>query len=472
MKLKNILAVALAVGVTSSASAQTVIDITGATAFRQATMQGIVNAFNSEGGALGTTWNAAHDFAASGVNNTAQLLRSNQAIFKGKFPGIVGETIIRTSFNGSTDGLNNIAGNRNVNVYNTTANLAASPGIQASFNASPNNTGNVPVRCKFAFSDVYQETSPVQNEVLQPAGASKVGVVTFAMVASRSATNSAVFGRFNNITQQHAAALASVGTFRLSLITGNTNDANVRVLLTGRNDGSGTRSAYLTEWQFGVAKPIKQYVGTATGLSGGVASAVTLVPIGANLTNGSVFSTGRSSDASTLWGLTAVGNGGFSSSSGVAALLTNTSDSVTIYNGANATPSASGVPAVFVSFLTTADTKSITTPTALAKVLAYNGEKITPLANSDTNNYSIGGNPTGFTFEDFEKITRGAYSAWSYQHLYYHGDLDDPNVAEFYTRMTQEGGFIEQGLQETANGVRMSDMKVDRINDGTPIIPL
>jgi hypothetical protein len=56
--------------------------------------------------------------------------------------------------------------------------------------------------------------------------------------------------------------------------------------------------------------------------------------------------------------------------------------------------------------------------------------------------------------------------------MYYHGELTDPNVQTFYTKMTETGGFLEQGLQATANGVRMSDMYVDRLDDGSPIIPL
>ena len=467
MKLKTILATVVAAGLSSSAMAQTIIDITGATAFRRATMQGIVNAFNSDGGALGTSWNAAHDFAATGVNNTSQLLGSNKAIFKGKFPGIDGTTIIRTSFNGSTEGLNNIAGNTSVTVFDSAATVPA--GITASFTGTTTT-----VRCKFAFSDVYQETSPVRNETLNPVGSSKVGVVTFAMVASRSATNTNTFGRLVNVTQKHCAALANLGQFRLSLITGHTNDGNIRVLFSGRNDGSGTRSACLTEFQYGVANTVKHYVGTQTGLSGGVASALTLVPVGANLTNTNLpFRTGRANDASTLWGNTTVGNGGYSSGSGVTGLLTNATTNVTIYNGVSSTPTASNAQAVIISFLSTSDVRSITSPTnLLAKVLGYGGVMITPLATNDTNNYLIDGVPTGFSLEDFNKITRGAYSPWSYQHLYYHGELTDPNVQTFYTKMTETGGFLEQGLQATANGVRMSDMFVERLDDGTPIIPL
>ena len=110
MKLKTILAGAMALGITSSAMAQTTeITITGATAFRQATMQAIYDAYTSVG-ALGNSFNVCHDFTG---NNLSQLIASNKAVFSGTFPGITGTTVIRTSFNGSTEGLNAIAGNNN-----------------------------------------------------------------------------------------------------------------------------------------------------------------------------------------------------------------------------------------------------------------------------------------------------------------------------------------------------------------------
>jgi hypothetical protein len=171
MKLKTILAAALAAGITSSTMAQTTeITITGATAFRQATMTAIFNAYNSIGGGLGSNFNAAHDFPATTANNLSQLIASNRAIFVGTFPGITGTTIIRTSFNGSTEGMNAIAGNNNPSFFQ----VATLPvGITASYQNNGGTTGTL--RPKFSFSDVYQSTSPVDNEVLNPVGESAVG---------------------------------------------------------------------------------------------------------------------------------------------------------------------------------------------------------------------------------------------------------------------------------------------------------
>lgn len=452
MKLKTILAAALAAGITSSAMAQTTeITITGATAFRQATMQAIFNAYNSIGGGLGSNFNAAHDFAASGANNLSQLIASNRAIFVGTFPGITGTTIIRTSFNGSTEGLNAIAGNNNPSFFQ----VATLPvGITASYQ---NNGGTFQtLRPKFSFSDVYQSTSPVDNEVLNPVGESAVGVVTFAMIANEGAP-----ANWTNATIQQCRALWQQGIQPLSLFTGDPNDT-AYVLATGRNDGSGTRSAYLTEWTYGVANIVSQYVAIAGGTTGSAITGLTAVPIGSNLTNPSVpFNTGRSSDASTLWGNNAVGNGGYSSSSALRTLMGLTSASVTVYDGIDSEPLFTDTPVHLLTWLSTADSRNAAS--AGASIIAFNGEKVTPLSPTNASNYLA----SGFSQADFFKIAKGAYSAWSYQHLYYHGNLN-ANEGTWYNAMKTT--WIPQGLQQTANGLRLEDMQATRPDDGFPIV--
>ena len=447
MKLKTILAGAMALGITSSAMAQTTeITITGATAFRQATMQAIYNAYASVG-ALGTAFNVCHDFNG---NNLSQLIASNKAVFSGTFPGITGTTVIRTAFNGSTEGMNAIAGNNNPTFLQTTA-LLNTGSIQGS-TTSPAQA----LRPKFSFSDVYQSTSPVDNIVLNPVGTSAVGVVTFALIVNEGAP-----GKLTNVTIQQTRALWAQGNLPASLITGDPNDTTI-VLATGRNDGSGTRSAYLTEWTYGVANTVNQYVAINGGTSGNNILGLTLVPIGSNLTNTNVpFNTGRSSDASTLWGNNSVGNGGYSSSSALRSLMGLASASVTVYDGENNTPVLSNEPVSLMTWLSTAD--SANAASAGGRIIAFNGEKVTP-GVTGPNNYQL----SGFSEADFNKIAQGAYSAWSYQHLYYHGSLNG-NETTWYNAMKTT--WIPQGLQVTANGLRLGDMQVSRPDDGFPIVP-
>ena len=448
MKIKNLILGTMFAGLAASASAQTTeITITGATAFRQATMQAIYDAYASAG-AAGTTFNVAHDFNGA---NISQLIASNKAIFSGTFPGITGTTVIRTSFNGSTEGLNAIAGNNNPSFLTasalTSGNFTA--GIK-DLTTSPTET----LRPKFSFSDVYQSTSPVDNEVLNPVGSSAVGIVTFAMIANEGAP-----ANLENVTNQQCRALWTNGIQPLSLFTGDPADTKY-VLATGRNDGSGTRAAYLTEWTFGVANLVNQYTAVNGGTSSsgnGSISKLTLVP--ANGIGSGAFSTNRTSDASTLWGNTAHGNGGYSSSSALRTLMGYTSSNVTIFNGQDETPDMVGQDVLLLTWLSTSD--CLNASTAGAKILGYNGVKVTPITAAGSYLSS------GFSEADFKKIATGAYSAWSYQHLYYHGSLS-ANEQSWYDSM--KATYLPSGLQIRANGVRLGDVTVSRPDDGFPIV--
>lgn len=443
MKLKTILAAALAVGITSSAMAQTTeITITGATAFRQATLQGIYDAYLSVG-SIGTSFTVFH----SGSGNTvSSMIAANQVVFQGAFPGITGTTIIRTSFNGSTEGLNAIAGNNNPAFLTVNA---ASPGATVLGGVtSPTET----LRPKFSFSDVYQSTSPVDNEVLNPVGSSAVGVVTFTMMANEGAP-----ANLNNITIQQARTLWFNGIQPLSLFTGDPADNGVYVFATGRNDGSGTRAAYLTEWTYGVANTVNQYIGTKTGISGNEITAITLVP--ADGIGSGNFETSGTSNASTLWGNNVVGNGGYSSSSSLRTLMGLASSSVTVYDGENQDPLLENTPLHLITWLSTADARNAAS--AGGKLLSYNGVGVTPIAAAGSYLSS------GFNEADFKKISSGAYSPWSYQHLYYHGSLS-ANEQSWYDSM--KSTWIPGGLATTSNGLKLEDMAVTRPDDGFPIV--
>jgi hypothetical protein len=443
MKIKHLLAGGLLAGIAASASAQTTeITITGATAFRQATMQAIYDAYTSVG-ALGASFNVCHDFNG---NNLSQLIASNRAVFSGTFPGITGTTVIRTSFNGSTEGLNAIAGNNNP-TFLTIGALGTPGAVIRGATTSPTET----LRPKFSFSDVYQSTSPVDNIVLNPVGSSAVGVVTFCMIANEGAP-----ADLTNVTIQQARALWANGIQPLSLFTGDPSDTDY-VFATGRNDGSGTRSAYLTEWTFGVANLVNQYTAVNGGTSGNTITKITLVP--ANGIGTGAFSTNRTSDSSTLWGNTAPGNGGYSSSSALRTLMGLTSANVTVYDGVNQEPALEGANIHLITWLSSADSKNAADNGA--KILAYNGVSITPITAAGSFQNS------GFNEADFKKIATGAYSAWSYQHLYYHGSLN-ANETTWYNAM--KNTYLPTGLQTTANGVRLGDLNVSRPDDGFPIV--
>lgn len=85
---------ALAIFTSLTAVAQTtVINITGATAFRAASNNAILNMLENV------------EYAYTG---NQQLGGANRAIFKGTLAGVPGETIIRTSWSGSAGGVRDI----------------------------------------------------------------------------------------------------------------------------------------------------------------------------------------------------------------------------------------------------------------------------------------------------------------------------------------------------------------------------
>ncbi|MBJ7397045.1 MAG: hypothetical protein JHC76_13490 [Akkermansiaceae bacterium] len=442
MKIKNLILGTMFAGFAASASAQTTdITITGATAFRTATLQAIYDAYDSVGN-LGTDFFVCH--SASG-NTTSNLTGSNQAVFKGTFPGITGTTYIRTAFNGSTEGLNAIAGNNNPAFLTQAAVNSATSSILGGV-TTPTET----LRPKFSFSDVYQSTSPVDNVVLNPVGSSAVGVVAFCMIANEGAP-----ADLTNVTIQQARALWANGIQPLSLFTGDPTDTSY-VFATGRNDGSGTRAACLTEWSFGVANLVNQYIATSTGATGTITK-ITAVP--ANGLGTGNFTTSGVANASTLWGNTNVGNGGYSSSSSLRTLMGLTSANVTVFDGESQTPVIENQPIQLITWLSSAD--SLVAATAGAKILGYNGVLVTPIT-------SVGSYlSSGFSEADFKKIATGAYSPWSYQHLYFHGSLSG-NEQTWYNAM--KATWIPSGLQTTSNGVRLGDLTVSRPDDGFPIV--
>ena len=459
MKLKNILAGAMALGITSSAMAQTtnVIEVTGATAFRNAAMRAILQAYSTNGLAV------VHD--ANG-NSASNLYGANLAIFRGTIPGIPGTTIVRASWNGSAEGLNAMAGKNNPRFLTTDALTNALPYNGTDFRGLISAPFDTSTRPRFAFSDVVQANTPVQTDLNgEPITfeGGPVGICTFAMVVNDGVTNS-----LNNVTVQLANALWKTGQLPLSQFTGNPNDQSTRVLAVGRNDGSGTRASYLSEFKIGVATPTQQYIVTTAGLdpTNDRITAVTRVP--ANGSGSGVLATvGGTNNASVLWGQpTLPGNGGYASSSGIRDHLQLKSTNVAIYDGETQEAEHTG-PVALVSWLTTADTRTVIAGTGAGtggggRVLGYNGVTITPISSTATNSY-LG---SGFTEADYRKITTGLYSAWNYQQFYHHGTM---SAAETTFRSIIQSNIVT-ALGVTANGLPMTAVEgLQRSDDGVEI---
>ncbi|MCB1079243.1 MAG: hypothetical protein KDM64_15590, partial [Verrucomicrobiae bacterium] len=243
MKLKTILLTGLAAfGVSQLASAQTVINITGATAFRAGAHNAIIDIL----GGAGTT---QYGFAGSSISS------ANHAIFSGTIGGQA--YIIRTSQSGSTAGIAAVVNQTSLTYLKTslvgTADLSTS-GVQIATSIGNATTAGKTESAiaRFSFSDVDQAISNTPTPAL-PGEA--VGVVPFVFLSNVGAP-----AGLTNMTDQLHDAQWSLGELPLSMYTGNPADT-ARVLNMGRSNGSGTRATILSETRYGPFTSVVQYGG-------------------------------------------------------------------------------------------------------------------------------------------------------------------------------------------------------------------
>ncbi len=360
MKLKLCLLAGLAaLGFAPAASAQTVINITGATAFR-AGAHIAIRELLSDGGATQVKYCWVGSAGESG------FLNSNRIIAEGTIGGQ--PFIIRTNQNGSTQGVASVATQTTPpNFDYLDVALTAADRIVGGQPVDPAGKTEAGVIGRFSFSDVAQEISNTPTPVLP---GSPVGVVPFVFVANVGAP-----AGLTNMTDQLHDAQWSTGQLPLSMYTGNPADALKVVLNTGRNNGSGTRATILAETQYGPFRNVVQWGGP----------------------NNDTFGISGGEGAGTVTELQNLGNGGHSSNRYVRKFLARSSSSVNV----DGTP---GQDIVIVSYLTLSDASAITTvtggPGVGARALTYNG---VPYSEDNVKN--------------------GQYSLWGYQWFYKSADF-------------------------------------------------
>ncbi len=372
MKLKISLVAGLAaLGFASDASAQTTINITGATAFRAAAHTAIINVL----GGAGTT-----EYGYVG----ASLSAANHAIFKGSIGGQ--PYVIRTSMSGSTAGIAAVIAATNLTYLKDelVSPDVSTTGVQiASAIATATTNGKTETAAgRFSFSDVDQAISNTPTPALPGAA---VGVVPFVFVS-----NVGTPAAMTNMTDQLHESQWSTGQLPLSMYTGNPADTKL-VLNTGRSDGSGTRATILSETQYGPFRAVVQWGGPGTT---------------ANITG--------SEGTGAVSFLQLLNNGGYSSNSFVRQNLARTSTNVTVGTDAAGVGGIAGNDVVIVSYLTLSDAAAITTVTGGAgvgaKALTYNG-----VAYSE------------------DKVKNGQYTLWGYQQFYGAADITVAETSFFNT---------------------------------------
>lgn len=447
MKLKSLLgSAALALAFIASAQADVTINITGATAFRAATLASIKARYLA---ASSPSFKYAHDQAANGLTG------ATRAIFIGNFPGVSGTTTIRCCFTGSVEGVRALIPSVTDPLPPTyyqpsllSSTTATAGGTEL---ASQGTTGAAALGgiSDIAFSDVKKSSTPYGANSLQPASPA-AGVILFTMIGSEGCP-------ISNVTAQQFRALLNGGYLPLSVFTGDPNDDPAAaspnpgaqyMFATGRNDGSGTRTTYLAETGFGITNTVNQYVtnnSTSTALT-----QIQLVPAGGVNTPALP---GQSADnASTVWGQDVDGNGGYNSGSTLRTDLGKTGASVTVLDATGADAFGAPIPLTLISWLSLSD--AATARSNGAVILGYNGVILTDYSTSGV-----------LSAADKAKVTSGAYTAWGYENMYLRNDVTSGDKLTVYNAI--KGNLVLSGNA----GIALSEMAVGRAVDGGTVAP-
>jgi hypothetical protein len=406
MKITTLLIGASVIGLATAAQAQkvvppTVVNITGATAFRTAAHTAIVEAFGG---------NASVAIATTSSNNAAN---ASQVIYKGTFTGVTGNITIRTCWNGSVEGLRALATPTDTKVtenikYIPTSTVNATGVGNVTF--SVNSTTLESATADFAFSDCSPLSTPYAKAKI--VGGS-VGVIAFAPCVNKQSNNG-----ITNITSRQLHELAKNGTAPLSRFTGNLSD-NGTVYNVQRYDGSGTRVIALSEIGYGAANPSKGYVFGGFVLSG----TAELCPISTS-GNYSTFGSSKVQGSTDYSATEVLGNGGYISGGGIKDLFKT-----------NGTVNC-------VSVLGTSDAVGVV---GSGRVLSYNGEKLDGVAAGALNT------------ADKDKIRSGKYPLWSFENLYYAGK---PSASKLTVFNNLSATFGDDTLGTA--GVSSASMQVKR----------
>ena len=207
MKKQTLVLSALAaLALASSASAQTVINITGATAFRQAAHQAIIDSLG----------NLTYGYQSTNIGN------AGRAIFKGDINSGADQVIVRTSWGGAVAGIRAIVNQADAVTYfsSTTGGLTlgGTPNLSP---ATESTTAN-----SIAFADNSQDNTPFDAVAL---GGGPVGVVAFVPVVNETAQ----LTQGDNITTLQLRRMIQAGNAPLQFITGDALDAGIKRLHPG-----------------------------------------------------------------------------------------------------------------------------------------------------------------------------------------------------------------------------------------------
>ena len=366
---KTLMAGLFALACVSGAQAQTVVRLTGSTAFRANALTAITHIYDP-----------GFTYGYTGTSFTG----STQAIFLGTIGGQ--STTIKTTWTGSEGGMQTVAGSVAIAFLpnSTTVSTGGTSG------AAPCTSGG---GCDTSIPDIemadsFQSASAffglyrgVTYATLTESPNSPVGVVPFKYATTKNAP-----AGLTNITNKQARALFGAGALPLAFFTGNPADETTTVVASGRDPDSGTRLGVSAETGQGPQASVKHW--QPLDGSGNVVQTV----------NGAIARFAPW-PASTINGIpVAVFNGGYNSGGNLSKMLANT------------TPANTCV----VSYASVNDMDANALPNG-ARELSFNGVLL--------------GN-TGGNYNTAALLTGGEYTLWCYEHVYYRSGSPAAGVAD------------------------------------------
>ena len=218
---KILLASLLAFSTAGVARAQTVVHITGSTAFRSAVHTAITYILQP---------GFVYGYTGTSFTGASEAIFTGTAITNG-IP-----VIIKTSWSGSLAGIETVS-----QAYPSTVGTFltnTTPQSTTGSGSAPTNYDS-PVIPEVCMSDGFQFTSQYPSPVLT---AQTVGVVPFKFLRNAGAP-----ADLTNMTPLLAQALWPGGSLPLSLFSGSSNDMDTIIYAIGRNPDSGTRKTAFLE---------------------------------------------------------------------------------------------------------------------------------------------------------------------------------------------------------------------------------
>ena len=426
---KSILMAAVAALSIASASANEVIYITGATAFRSA--------------ANGTLF-ALYTNNLLAVSEPEATATASIALYFTNCVLTNGNTVdLAVTWTGSEGGMQSVAsGTNNVTVpFYDKAKLASQGIIAKTFGVTTPNTATMAEDARTSLqkgiigcSDSFQASSRFQGGKKSSDGRTynaltltEVGIVPYSLIASKGYATTFPDRNMtlNNMWQILTATIGTSG----QLISGKTNDAQVKLFAVGRNIDSGTRVITLANMKAALTDKVTQYRVTAT--NGGI-TAMTKYP--QTTINGIVVGVGES---------------GESSGGTVAGWMTNTiPNSISLLGKGTSTNYLAG-------YVSVADITSARRTAGLV-TLKMNGVEGRCYDNATFTTLDAG----------YTNVITGAYPLWGYEFISYDPAVASDNTKALANNLITTIRSYPSTSSVIAPNIALGDMRVSRTSDG------